>query len=148
MKDALQSIATKNVIFHGHVQKMETAWNKIDILCMPSRKEGLPLAALEAMAHGIPVMAYSAGAMPKLIQNNLNGWLIDLPLEDKTCAKDMKRVLSALSLSKVKSCAEQARKTIHSHFSQQALIPEFLELYDRVISNKTKNTKRHEYVTP
>ena len=42
---------------------------------MSSRHEGLPLAALEAMAHGVPVAAFGVGGLPDLIEPGRNGFL-------------------------------------------------------------------------
>lgn len=140
IKKDLRLLAPKNVKFHGHVQDMETAWKTIDILCMPSRKEGLPMAALEAMAYGIPVLAYGAGALPKLISHNVNGWVLPSPEENEVNVADMESVLRGLTISHAKSCGKDARKTIKEHYSQRALIPDFLELYDAPMANKNLKT--------
>ena len=57
MEKSLKSIGLKNVIFHGFKNNMEDIWQKVGLLIMPSRQEGLPMVALEAMSHGIPVLA-------------------------------------------------------------------------------------------
>ena len=43
---------------------------------MPSRSEAWGLAALEAMAHGVPVIASDAGGLPEIIEPGNGGWLI------------------------------------------------------------------------
>ncbi len=148
MKADLKYFASKNVKFHGHVQDMETAWKTMDILCMPSRKEGLPMAALEAMAYGVPVLAYGAGALPKLIDNSVNGWLVPLPNEREICAADMEFVLRGLTIPHTKSCGEKARKTIEEHYSQHALIPDFLELYNALTAKAELKTESTAYAAP
>jgi glycosyltransferase involved in cell wall biosynthesis len=47
-----------------------------DIFVLPSLKEGLPYAVMEAMNAGIPVIATNVGGIPDLIQNNKNGVLV------------------------------------------------------------------------
>lgn len=44
-----------------------------------SRLEGFPLAVLEAMAAGLPVVAWRAASLPELIQSGTTGWLADTP---------------------------------------------------------------------
>jgi glycosyltransferase involved in cell wall biosynthesis len=43
---------------------------------MPSRSEAWGLAALEAMAHGVPVIASNTGGLPEMIEANETGWLV------------------------------------------------------------------------
>lgn len=51
------------VRFCGLQQDMPRFWSACDIACLPSRAEGLPLAALEAQACGLPLVASHVGGM-------------------------------------------------------------------------------------
>lgn len=61
MKSALLQQYGDRVQLHGF-KNMANEWHNIDLLCITSRFEGLPLVALEAMAHGIPVCTFAVGA--------------------------------------------------------------------------------------
>ncbi|WP_318476134.1 glycosyltransferase family 4 protein [Photobacterium leiognathi] len=63
-----------NVKWHGAVEDMATSWEQLDLLLIPSRAEGLPMAALEAMAHGIPVIGTKVGDLPCLVDSR---WLVE-----------------------------------------------------------------------
>jgi len=135
MAESLQVKAPQNIRFHGHMGDMEEAWRHIDILCMPSRKEGLPLAALEAMARGIPVLAYAVGALPKLITHGENGWILPVPKGNKnSSADDMRDILKSIEAVDVATCGHHARQTIIKNYAQGALLPHFIALYDRLLS--------------
>ncbi|MCG7499922.1 glycosyltransferase family 4 protein [Vibrio sp. Of7-15] len=61
----------ENITVHGCVKSMEEHWKDIDLLLMPSRAEGLPLAALEAMSFGVPVLATKVGQLEYLLPKAL-----------------------------------------------------------------------------
>lgn len=127
LANELRANAPSNVIFHGMVVSMNPFWSNIELLCMPSLYEGLPMAALEAMAHGVPVMASPVGELPKLIQQGENGWLI----EQADTARWRLRLSEWLSLPLLKKqqCHRAARNTIESGYSSQSQLPKYLKLY-------------------
>jgi starch synthase len=47
-----------------------------DLLCAPSREEGLGLAAIEAMASGLPVVATHVGGLPEVVVDGETGFLV------------------------------------------------------------------------
>lgn len=66
-------------VFRGWVKGKDqrAALARAHVLVMPSRREGLPNAALEAMASGLPVLATRVGGLPDLVQNGSTGWLVE-----------------------------------------------------------------------
>jgi glycosyltransferase involved in cell wall biosynthesis len=77
MRAELERLHGGAVIFHGMVTDMDRVWDTLGLLVISSHAEGLPLAALEALAAGIPIAASAVGALPELIQHGQNGWLFD-----------------------------------------------------------------------
>ncbi len=69
---------TERVVFEGHVADVEKIWSQNHVLVMPSRIEGLPLAVVEAMLCGRPVVATDvAGA--EVIEDGVTGFLAEAP---------------------------------------------------------------------
>ncbi|KLV02642.1 glycosyl transferase family 1 [Photobacterium aquae] len=64
---AQQLRLSERVHWLGNCDNMLNFYRAIDLLCMPSRQEGLPLVLLEAQACGKPVIASDVGAIPDLI---------------------------------------------------------------------------------
>ena len=46
-----------------------------DVFVLPSYYEGSPVAVLEAMSYGIPVISTTVGGIPEIVQPGINGWL-------------------------------------------------------------------------
>lgn len=57
----------QEVIFYGFLNDPWQVMNGIDLLVLPSRREGEPLALLEGMARGKPVLAAKVGGIPPLL---------------------------------------------------------------------------------
>lgn len=68
----------KSVTVTGAVSRAEAlaAMRTAGVMLMTSRWEGLPLAVMEAMAMGIPVVGADVGGVPELIENDVSGLLI------------------------------------------------------------------------
>ncbi|WP_210473651.1 glycosyltransferase family 4 protein [Vibrio crassostreae] len=124
-KQALESSNLKNLTFHGHQTNMTNAWQTIDVLVIPSRYEGLPMAALEAMARGIPVIATNVGNLPQLVEHQTNGYIAQSETQLQTCLIEW----LGLSNQEKNVMSQKARNTIIEQYSPQAVIPQILACY-------------------
>lgn len=73
MQDRVQQ-SEGRAILPGHVTDRAEFFAALDLFIMPSRSEGWGLAALEAMAHGVPVVASDVGGLPEIVGST--GWLV------------------------------------------------------------------------
>ena len=91
------------VIFTGFQTDIENWIFTFDIFALPSLTEGTPMALLEAMALGIPVVASAVGGVPKIINNLINGLLIE-PEDSDSMEKAIKLLVENIEL-KIKIAA-------------------------------------------
>ena len=74
-----------NVILRGWVEdsEKEMLLKKSGIFVLPSYNEGLPVALLEAMAHGLPVVSTHVGGIPDAVENGEEGYLLEPGNQDQ-----------------------------------------------------------------
>jgi len=102
-----------------------------DIFVISSRKEGLPMVLLEAMAAGLPVVATRVGAIPDALGDGQAGVLV--PAEDPGA---LAAAIEALAADKERRAAlAGAAQRIHAaRFSRRAMGQRYIELYRRLLT--------------
>ena len=97
-----------------------------DLFLLPSAQESFGLAALEAMACDVPVVASRVGGLPEVIEHGVSGFLH--PPEDlDAMAESSVRVLTDAALHR--QIGEAARRRVHEHFSAACVVPRYEACY-------------------
>jgi glycosyltransferase involved in cell wall biosynthesis len=94
--------------FAGFVDAIEPATAGIDILMHPSRTEGLGTSVIDAMALGVPPVAFNVGGLPEVVENNASGILV--PTGDVAAFADAaRRLIEDVALRQKLGNAARAR---------------------------------------
>src|SRR5262249_30647911 len=97
-----------------------TAYNRASIFVLPSTKEGFGIVYLEAWQEGLAVIGARAGAVPEIIEDGVDGMLVDLgngsgslieAIERLVCDRQLARELAFAGKRKIE------RHYLHQHFS-------------------------------
>ncbi|AEI13943.1 glycosyl transferase group 1 [Flexistipes sinusarabici DSM 4947] len=79
------------IIFTGYAENVDELMNIMDLYAATSQEEGLNTSVIEAMMHGLPVVATKAGGLPELVKDDYNGYLCDI--KDYTGVADKLTIL-------------------------------------------------------
>jgi len=94
----------------------------------------LPMSILEAMAHGLPVVATSVGGIPEAVSDGVEGFLV--PPGDVAALEDrLQRLLSNKALRR--QMGEAARRKVERLFSAEVVVPQLEALYSELIGRGT-----------
>lgn len=103
-----------------------------DILLLPSEQESFGLAALEAMACELPIIASRVGGLPEVVDDGETGFLSPVGDVDKM-ADDAVRLLTDKKLRR--QMGRGARESAISRYSTDKIIPQYIEFYERIIQS-------------
>lgn len=126
--DADQAGLSDRLVFAGAIHHVEDYFRAADLFVLPSRREGLPVALMEAMACGLPSVASRLpGSTETIIDDGVNGLLV-APGDHAALAAALASVLADARLASALSAA--ARATVERRFANADIADRWLDAYD------------------
>jgi len=101
-----------------------------DVFVLPSAQESFGLAALEAMACGVPVVASRVGGLPEVIEHGVSGFLHPLNALDEMAASAVAVLTDPVLHSRI---AAAARARVQDQFCAERIVPMYEECYQSVV---------------
>jgi L-malate glycosyltransferase len=118
-------------LFAGHRTDVHDLLSAMNVFVLPSLSEGIPMALLEAMALGVPVVATSVGGVPEVVRHGVNGLLVhsadERALADACAALTLDRDLA-------ERLSANGRRTIEEAFSGTRSCEALTRVYQEVAS--------------
>ncbi len=119
------------VSFQGVVRDVRPFLAAAHAFVLPSRYEGIPLALLEAMAAGLPVVATAVDGNTDLIRDGVDGLLV--PRDDPVAlAQALVRILRDPDLAK--RLGEEARRRARAGYTAEAMVERTLRVYREALA--------------
>jgi N-acetyl-alpha-D-glucosaminyl L-malate synthase BshA len=118
-------------VFLGNVAAVETVMPVARLFLLPSDAESFGLAALEAMACGVPVIGTAAGGLPEVVVDGETGYL--RPVGD---TEGMARMGIALlqDAQQWSRFSKAARRRAIEQFPTDAIVGRYRDLYERTLA--------------
>lgn len=131
IKGMVQEAGLENeVIFVGKNIRIDSFVASADLFLLPSSQESFGLAALEAMAYGVPVIASNVGGLPELIQDGENGYLFPVGAVESMAEAAIKLLKSPRLYA---DFSASAKRRANASFSVNAILPQYIALYQRTM---------------
>jgi len=131
------SLLLNNTKFVGIIKDesiMREIYSLADVFIMTSKSENLPFTAIESMACGTPVIAFSTGGIPEIIQKN-TGFLINKYKIDMY----VKKIIKILEPNMNKKMSKYSVKNVTNNFNINNTVKEYILLYKAVLNNEDIN---------
>jgi glycosyltransferase involved in cell wall biosynthesis len=119
----------ERVVFAGMVKDTAPCLAAMDIFCLPSYREGMPISLLEAMAMELPAVATDIRGCREEVADGQTGWLV--PTRDETALAD--RLLRLLANpAEARAFGKAARERVLTNFNIATVIENQVRIYDRL----------------
>jgi glycosyltransferase involved in cell wall biosynthesis/polysaccharide pyruvyl transferase WcaK-like protein len=116
----------KNASLWGRCDDMADVYHSFDLMVSASRQEGLPIAILEGMANGLPIIATAVGEVPNIIRNGKTGVLLS-PDNPELLASAIMNLLSDTEARRTLGSA--ARNLVERDYSRERMTSGYLRIY-------------------
>lgn len=115
----------------GRRDDMPSVYASLDVMVSSSRQEGLPMAILEGMASGLPLVATAVGEVPSVVLDGRTGVIVP--------AEDIDLLTSAISnllqsAARRKQLGTAARELVEEEFSADRMTSEYIRVYEEAIA--------------
>jgi N-acetyl-alpha-D-glucosaminyl L-malate synthase BshA len=118
------------VIFFGNSNEIDKILSYTDLFLLPSETESFGLAALEAMAWGVPVISSNSGGLPEVNFEGVSGFLSDVGNTDEMAQNAIK----ILNNDKILAEFKENALAIAKQFDIKNIVPKYEKLYEEALN--------------
>jgi len=122
---------SRDVFFLGKQDRVHEKLGLADLFLLPSDEESFGLAALEAMACEVPVIATKVGGVPEVVTHGVDGYLIP-PRDIVTGAKYALEILTLPDRGR--QMGQQARVNAKRKYCSNDVIPQYEAYYQKILN--------------
>ena len=124
-----------HTIFVGKQANIPDYMGVADVFLLPSELESFGLAALEAEACEVPVVATRIGGIPEVVNEGETGFLSDIGDVEKM-SNDVMKFLSDEEMRL--DFGKRAREFAVARYGSELIIPQYIDFYEKILSQSEK----------
>jgi glycosyltransferase involved in cell wall biosynthesis len=130
--DVLEQWSSENIVtIHGQKNRIEDHLEEIDIVCLPSYREGLPKTLLEAASAGIPIVTTDTPGCREVVEDGVNGFLVP-PQNSVMLSERLKELIENSELRS--DFGKSGRKKVLNKFTLDKVVEETMNIYYSLLS--------------
>ncbi len=123
----------ERLVWAGFVREQELIYADTDLLVLTSDNEGLPVAVLEALASGRPVVSTRVGGVPELIEDGKTGFIVP-PGDHEALADTLVHALG--DMDRLRAMGRQGQQRTLEEYNAQRLIRDIDRLYGELLRKR------------
>lgn len=124
----------EQVLFLGYRKDIPTLLQHLDVFALPSLREGISLALLEAMASGLPALTSNRSGMKEVVSDSSCGWLIDP--EDSHNIAEVIALIATQSPEQLAIIGNNARQRVLANFHADRMNSDYEALYSAILDKR------------
>jgi glycosyltransferase involved in cell wall biosynthesis len=129
---------TGQFLFVGERSDLNQIYRSFDVYVLPSFQEGMPMALLEAMAAGLPVVATKVGGVPDVVCDGSVGTLVE-PGDPNALARGIRDLLSDQIRREL--LGSNGRRRVEEQFSAAVMARSYVELYQEALLGRSDGNR-------
>lgn len=141
-KKLLQWVENRYIRYWGATNDIRNFNKNVDIIVLPSYREGMPRAVLEGMAMGKPIITTSTSGCREAVEDNVNGYLV--PIRDSISLAEAMVKMYNLDEDKFIKMGEESRNKALNEFDEKIINQQYLDLVNGVFQDKEKASQNSE----
>ncbi|MDZ5782290.1 N-acetyl-alpha-D-glucosaminyl L-malate synthase BshA [Marinococcus luteus] len=120
----------QDVLFLGNQREVSDYLHVADLMLLLSEKESFGLAALEAMACGVPVIGTDVGGIPEVIFHNETGYVVPLGAVELAAQQAVGLLTDP---DRMKRFKQRSLDVVEEYFSSARIVAQYEEVYRRTV---------------
>ena len=136
--DLLNWVDQRIIKYFGADKNIKHYLSQADVLVLPSYREGMPKAVLEAMAMGKVIITTDVAGCRDTVVHGKNGFLV--PAKDDVSLSELMVKLYQLSDEEIQKMGDMSRDIAEQRFDIKIILSQFLEMVNHCLNEDFKNT--------